>query len=65
MTTLSRSLFQFEREADRLNAELQNLSTESPDIKAIFELRGYLSVIARKAALVASCLNVAAGTKAE
>lgn len=63
MTTLSRELFRFEREADRLNAELRKLSTGSPDTKAIFELQTYLSLIARKAAYVASCLNVAAEQK--
>jgi hypothetical protein len=60
MTPLSRALFSLEREANRLNVELRALPTASPDIKAIFELRDYLSLIARKAAYVASCLNVAA-----
>ncbi len=63
MTTLSRELFSFEREADRLNQELRKAATESPDTKAIFELQQYLSLIARKAAYVASCLDAEQNAK--
>lgn len=65
MTPISRQLSRFEREADRLNQELRKAATESPDTKAIFELQQYLSLIARKAAYVASCLNVDVEQKAK
>jgi hypothetical protein len=65
MTAVSKSLFSFAHEADRLNAELAKQPTESPDIKAIFELQAYLRLISRKAEYVASCLNVAAEQKAK
>lgn len=64
MTPLSRDLFRFEREADRLNAELRKLTTlEGADLQAASELRQYLSLIARRSANVASRLSVAAEQK--
>jgi hypothetical protein len=70
MTPLSKSLFSFAREADRLNTELRThvmpeklTDDDRALIAANSELRDYLSLIARRAEGVASRLNVAAEHK--
>jgi hypothetical protein len=70
MTPLSKALFSFAREADRLNTELRTLPMPeklTEDNRALIaansELRDYLSLIARRAENVASRLNVAAEQK--
>lgn len=63
---LQRKLFSFARAADHLNTELRTLpmpESLTDDDRALIaanaELRGYLSVIARKAEGVAAALEVA------
>lgn len=54
---LQKELFEFAKSADHLNQALRSVPTEHSDIRTIFELQGYLSVIARKAEYVASVVG--------
>jgi hypothetical protein len=62
---LQKSLFQFAKDADRINAELRNVplpigqtDNDKSLIGAIRELQPYLSLTARRAEYLASCLKV-------
>lgn len=67
--SLPSQLFDFARTADHINAALRNLSCDNLTdddrslIAASDELRPYLSIMARKAERVASCLRVVAEQK--
>lgn len=66
MNPLSKKLFDFARAADEINAELNKLCTpaklteeDRSLIAAQRDLQPFLSLMARKAERLASCLNVA------